>query len=83
MTEFLNAAQGQYTFDCVCMHFYGGAANTLEEDQSLIDAQVKAMADLASQHNIPALVIGEMGRLNPNQEVRRFLFSLALMNSFW
>ena len=69
MTDFLKKAQGQYTFDCLCMHWYGGTGNSLEADQGLIDSQVKAMADLADQYNIPAIVIGEMGRLNPSQEV--------------
>ena len=80
MTEFLNLAQGQYTFDCICTHWYGGAANTLDQDKSMIDAQIKAMADLASQHNIPAVVIGEMGRVNPDQEVRPLLFYSAVLS---
>ena len=70
MTEFLSKASGQYTFDCICAHWYGGAANTLEQDQSMIDAQMKEYASLASQYGIGEIVIGEMQRVNGDQEVR-------------
>ena len=70
MSEFLAAANGKYTFDCLCMHWYGGASNDLAQDQTMIDQQVKDMVSLASQYNIGDVVIGEMQRVNGDQEVR-------------
>lgn len=64
------AANGTYTFDCLCMHWYGGANNDLAQDQSMIDQQMKDMASLASKYNIGDVVIGEMQRVNGDQEVR-------------
>lgn len=71
MTEFLAAAK-DYKFDCLCMHFYGGQSNTVAEDQAMIESQVSAMASLASQYNIPDLIISEMARVNGDQEVCSF-----------
>ena len=69
MSEFLAAAKGKYTFDCVCVHWYGGASNNLAQDQSMIDQQMKDMASLASQYNIDDIVVAEMQRVNGDQEV--------------
>ena len=70
MSEFLAAANGKYTFDCLCVHWYGGATNSLAQDQAMIDQQMKDMASLASQYNIDDIVVAEMQRENANQEVR-------------
>ncbi|KAM0794789.1 glycosyl hydrolase catalytic core-domain-containing protein [Usnea florida] len=70
MSEFLAAAKGKYTFDCLCMHWYGGASNSLAQDQTMIDQQVKDMVSLASQYNINDIVVAEMQRENADQEVR-------------
>ena len=69
MSEFLAAAKGKYTFDCLCVHWYGGASNSLAQDQTMIDQQVKDMASLASQYNIDDIVVAEMQRVNGDQEV--------------
>ena len=69
MSAFLAAAKGKYTFDCLCVHWYGGASNSLAQDQSMIDQQMKDMASLASQYNINDIVVAEMQRENANQEV--------------
>lgn len=70
MASFLEAANGKYTFDCICAHWYGGSGNTLEQDQDMIAAQMKEYASLASQHGISDIVLAEMGRLNGDKEVR-------------
>ena len=70
MASFLEAANGKYTFDCICAHWYGGSGNTLEQDQDMIAAQMKEYASLASQYSIGDIVLAEMGRLNGDQEVR-------------
>ncbi len=73
LSEFLAAASGQYTFDCLCGHWYGGYNNpTLEDDQTMIDGQIAEMASLAKQYGIEDIVIAEMQRVNPDQEVRPF-----------
>lgn len=68
MSEFLAAAKGQYTFDCICGHWYGGQDNDLAADQSMIASQVGEMAALASQYGIEEIVIAEMQRVNGDQE---------------
>ena len=70
MSEFLKAASGQYTFDCVCGHWYGGSNNALADDQSMIDSQIGEMASLAQQYGIEDIVLAEMQRVNGDQEVR-------------
>ena len=72
MSEFLAAASGQYTFDCVCGHWYGGANNALADDQSMIESQISEMASLAQQYGIEDIVLAEMQRVNGDQEVRSF-----------
>ena len=88
MSAFLAAAKGKYTFDCLCVHWYGGASNNLAQDQSMIDQQMKDMASLASQYEIDDIVLAEMQRVNGDQEVRpsqscvprheQFLWTLAI-----
>lgn len=68
LSEFLEKASGQYTFDCVCMHWYGGAGNTLEEDESMIATQINTTASLASQYSITEIIISEMQRTNGDDE---------------
>ena len=80
MSEFLAAAKGQYTFDCICGHWYGGQDNDLAADQSMIASQMGEMAALASQYGIEEIVIAEMQRVNGDQEVR-FSFILATFPS--
>ena len=70
MSSFLEKADGKYTFDCICAHWYGGSGNTLEQDQAMIESQIKEYTSLASQYGIGDIVIAEMGRLNHDQEVR-------------
>ena len=70
MASFLEGAKGQYTFDCICAHWYGGVSNSLQEDQDMIEAQMKEYVALASQYGIGDIVVAEMGRLNRDQEVR-------------
>lgn len=76
LSEFLEKASGQYTFDCVCMHWYGGAGNTLEEDESMIATQINTTASLASQYSITEIIISEMQRTNGDDEVRSIRSSI-------
>ena len=76
MSSFLDDAKGKYTFDCLCAHWYGGAGNTLQQDQDMIHGQMAEYASLASQHGIPEIIISEMQRVNPDQEVRPLLPSI-------
>lgn len=78
MSAFLDAAKGKYTFDCVCAHWYGGPSNTLQQDQDMIEAQMKEYASLASQHGIEDIVVAEMQRVNGDQEVRPLFPSSSL-----
>lgn len=76
LTEFLEAAvaaKPSFTFDCICYHWYGGPTNDLTADENLIDQQIGEVASLADQYGIEDIVIGEMGRYNPVQEVRSLL----------
>lgn len=73
MSDFLAAAHGKYTFDCLCVHWYGGAGNDLAADQAMIETQIKDMASLASKYGIEDIVIAEMQRENADGEVRIFL----------
>ena len=81
MSAFLDAAKGKYTFDCVCAHWYGGPSNTLQQDQDMIEAQMKEYASLASQHGIEDIVVAEMQRVNGDQEVRPLCPLLLLPQS--
>ena len=74
MTEFLAAASGHYKFDCLCTNWYGGyGAATLEADQALIEQQIGELVTLADQYGIEDIVLAEMQRPNPDQEVRSSL----------
>ncbi|CAF9932880.1 MAG: hypothetical protein ALECFALPRED_005400 [Alectoria fallacina] len=68
LSEFLIAAKDQYTFDCVCAHWYGGQDNDLADDQTMIASQFTELASLASQYGISEIVISEMQRVNGDQE---------------
>lgn len=68
LAEFLAAAKGQYTFDCVCSHWYGGGSNTVAEDQAMIESQIGEAYALASQYGIEEIVLAEMQRVNGDQE---------------
>ena len=73
MSSFLEAANGKYTFDCICAHWYGGPGNTLKQDKDMIESQIKDYASLASKYGIGSIVLAEMQRVNGDQEVRPLL----------